>query len=378
MNKEEDMIRHTYCIIDLSAVAHNVRAIRASIDPGVKLMAVVKADAYGHGAIRVADTALKNGASCLGVATEEEGIELRKAGITAPIVIIGTILPESSDVVVQYDLQPTVCTEQVILALDAAAKRQGKWVPVHLKLDTGMGRIGVRTEREIDAIADCLRRCASLELHGVFTHFANSDGADKGYAHEQQARFKSLCARIRRWGFNPVLHAANSAAIADLPETHFDMVRAGIMLYGYYPSQNVRKEIKLRPVMSAYTKVVYVKTVPAGETISYDRTYTTWRPTRVATLPVGYGDGYKRLLSGKGSVLVHGCRAPILGRVCMDQIMVDVTDIPEVQIGDDVVLLGSMGNQTIDADEMAEWANTISYEVLLSFTSRMKRVYIED
>jgi len=372
------MIRPTYCTIDLGAAARNVRAIREALAPNVKLIAVVKADAYGHGLIPFSKVALKNGASALAVAIPEEGIALREAGVTAPIIILGNNLPDAAEAIVKYDLQPTICEQTLARALDAEAKKQGKWVPVHLKLDTGMGRIGIRDERELDRMAECLKSCKSLEVHGLFTHFANSDGADKGYAREQFDRFNALYARLRSHGFNPLLHAANSAAISDLPETHMDMVRAGIILYGYYPSPNVHRDIPLEPVMSVRTKVQYVKTVPAGETISYERTYTTWRPTVVATLPIGYGDGYRRALSNKGQVLIAGKRAPILGRVCMDQIMVDVTEIPNVSEGDEVVLLGKMGDERIDADEMADWANTISYEILLSFNSRMPRIYIEE
>ncbi|MGI6193020.1 MAG: alanine racemase [Christensenellales bacterium] len=372
------MIRKTFCTIDLGAAARNVRAIRASLKSATKMIAVVKADAYGHGLVPFSRVALKNGASCLAVAIVEEGITLREAGITAPIVVLGNNLPDAAEAIVTYDLQPTVCEPSLAKALDAEAKKQGKWVQAHLKVDTGMGRIGIREERELDRMAECLKGCTSLELQGLFTHFANSDGADKGYAHEQFQRFETLHKRLKSHGFNPQLHAANSAAIADLPETHLDMVRAGIMMYGYYPSRNVHRNIPLEPVMSVRTQVDYVKTVPAGETISYDRTYTTWRPTKVATLTVGYGDGYKRALSGKGCVLIRGKRAPILGRVCMDQVMVDVTEIPGVVEGDEAVLLGSMGTERIDADEMAEWANTISYEVLLSFSARVPRVYIED
>ena len=372
------MIRKTFCTIDLGAAARNVRAIRASLKQNAKMIAVVKADAYGHGLVPFSKAALKNGAACLAVAIPEEGIALREAGITAPIIILGNNLPDAAEAIVTYDLQPTVCEQSLAKALDAEAKKQGKWVPVHLKVDTGMGRIGIRDERSLDRMADCLKGCTSLGVHGLFPHFANSDGADKGYAHDQFARFEALHRRLVSHGFNPILHAANSAAIADLPETHLDMVRAGIMMYGYYPSHNVHRNIPLEPVMSVRTQIDFVKTVPAGETISYDRTYTTWRPTAVATLTVGYGDGYKRALSGKGAVLIRGRRAPILGRVCMDQTMVDVTEIPGVTSGDEAVLLGSMGSERIDADEMAEWANTISYEVILSFTARMPRVYIEE
>ena len=372
------MIRKTFCTIDMGAAARNVRSIRASLQQNSKMIAVVKADAYGHGLIPFSKVALKNGATCLAVAIPEEGITLREAGITAPIIILGNNLPDAAEAIVRYDLQPAVCEQSLATALDAEAKKQGKWVLVHVKLDTGMGRIGIRNERELDRMADCLKRCTSLEVHGLFTHFANSDGADKGYAHEQFARFKEMHRRLVGHGFNPLMHAANSAAIADLPDTHLDFVRAGIMMYGYYPSPNIHKSITIEPVMSVQTVVDFVKTVPAGETISYDRTYTTWRPTVVATLPIGYGDGYKRALSGKGQVLIHGRRAPILGRVCMDQIMVDVTEIQNVNEGDEVVLLGRMGTEKIDAYEMADWANTISYEVLLSFNARVPRIYIDE
>jgi len=372
------MIRKTFCTIDLGAAARNVRAIRASLNPATKMIAVVKADAYGHGLVPFSKVALKNGAACLAVAIPEEGIALREAGVTAPIIILGNNLPDAAEAIVTHDLQPTVCEPSLAKALDEEARRQGKWVQVHLKVDTGMGRIGIREERELDRMAECLKGCTNLEVQGLFTHFANSDGADKGYAHEQFERFVAFQKRLAGHGFAPQLHAANSAAIADLPETHLDMVRAGIMMYGYYPSPNVHKNIPLEPVMSVKTQVYFVKTVPAGETISYDRTYTTWRPTRVATLAVGYGDGYKRALSGKGAVLIRGRRAPILGRVCMDQVMVDVTEIPGVVEGDEAVLLGTMGSERIDADEIAEWANTISYEVLLSFSARVPRVYVEE
>ncbi len=370
--------RPTVITIDLGAAAANMRAICGAVGPQTKVAAVVKANAYGHGAVEIARTALKNGASSLAVAIPEEGVELREAGITAPVHILGTILPEEAELVVRHDLQPTVCSMEVARALNAAAAAQDKWLPVHLKLDTGMGRIGVREDRELDHFLDDFKRLRSVGLYGVFTHFANSDGADKGFALEQYRRFTAMVARIRRAGFDPMLHAANSAAIADLPETHLDMVRAGIMLYGYYPSSNVRRDIPITPVMSLTSKVVYLKTLPAGVTVSYDRTYTTWRPTRVATIPVGYGDGYKRLLSNRGAVLLHGRRAPILGRICMDQCMVDVTEIPDVAAGDEVVLLGRQGKDHIDAEEIAAWAETISYEIPLSFTKRIPRVYVED
>jgi len=341
-------------------------------------MAVVKADAYGHGSVPFAKIALKSGANCLGIAIPEEGKRLREEGVSAPIVVIGAILPEDVPMVVDYDLQPAVFSAKILRALDQYAQQAGKIVSVHLKIDSGMGRIGVRGERELDQLLEVFKECPAVELYGMFTHFANSDGADKGYAHEQFARFLAMVERVHRRGLHPMLHAANSGAIADLPETQLDMVRAGIMMYGYYPSQNVKKAIPIEPVMEVRSRITMVKTIPAGETVSYDRTYTTWRPTVVATIPIGYGDGYRRALSGKGAVLIHGQRAPILGRVCMDQCMVDVTDIPGVDEGDEVVLLGSQGEESIDADEIAEWAGTISYEVLLSFSSRVPRVYVNE
>ena len=371
-------MRSTYGVIHLDRAARNLQALRASLKEGVGMMAIVKADAYGHGSVPFAKTALKNGATCLGVAIPEEGKHLREEGVTAPIVIIGAILPEDVPMVVDYDLQPAVFSAGILHALNEYAAPAGRTAAVHLAIDTGMGRIGVRGERELDQLLEEFSRCPAVKLHGMFTHFANSDGADKGFAHEQFARFMTMVDRVHRRGFHPILHAANSGAIADLPETQLDLVRAGIMMYGYYPSQNVHRTIPLEPVMEVRSRVTMVKTIPAGETVSYDRTYTTWRPTVVATVPIGYGDGYRRSLSGKGAMLIRGKRAPILGRVCMDQCMVDVTDIPGVEEDDEVVILGAQGKEKIDADEIAEWAGTISYEVLLSFSSRVPRVYVNE
>ena len=372
------MIRPTFCTIDLAAAARNYRAIRASLKEGTKMMAVVKADAYGHGSVPISRVALANGADGLAVAIPEEGGVLREAGITAPIVVIGGIVPEDAPLVVQHGLTQTVYTKELVQALEAACASQEREAEVHLKIDSGMGRIGVRTNEELDEVLRALSSAKHLRLTGVFTHFANADGADKAYAHEQAERFQALLKRVRERGFDPQVHMANSGAILDLPEMECDMVRPGIIQYGYYPSQLVGRTVPVEPVMTWKSQVTYVKSVPAGETISYDRTYPTWRTTSIATLPVGYGDGYKRALSGRGCVLLHGQRAPILGRVCMDQIMVDVTEIPGVQIGDEAVLLGRQGEESIDADEMAAWADTISYEILLSVSGRVPRVYLHE
>lgn len=364
--------------IDLGAVAHNMNEIRRATKPSAKVMAAVKANAYGHGAVEVSKTALENGADWLGVARVAEGIALRQAGIDAPILILGFISPEQSGDVVKHRLSQAVYTKNMALALAEAAAREGIRVKVHLKVDTGMGRIGwvadPEAEKEILEIASE----PNLELEGIFTHFATADSSDKTYAMEQFSRFQELIEDLRKHGLEfPIKHAANSAAIMELPETHLDMVRAGIIVYGLYPSDEVdRKYVLLRPALALKALVALVKKVPAGFKVSYGCTFTSSRPTVIATLPLGYADGYSRLLSSKGEALLHGCRAPVVGRVCMDQLMVDVGHIPGVKIGDEAVLIGRQGGEEISADEVAAKLGTISYEITCMVSGRVPRVYI--
>ncbi|MFZ5974300.1 MAG: alanine racemase [Bacillota bacterium] len=369
-------IRRTHVVIDLDSFSQNVRNLKSCIGPKTLLMAVIKADGYGHGALEIAHTALQSGADWLGVATPDEGGQLREAGITAPILVLSGAMEQGMNTVVKYDLRLTVFNIGGLWRLDEEAKRQGKHVKVHLKVDTGMNRVGVHKPKRLNDVLSRIEQCANLELEGVFTHFATSDDADKTFTLLQNQRFQDTVRVMEEKGHTSLLmHAANSAAILDLPETHYDMVRAGIAMYGCYPSAEVQKTVPLYPVMKWKTVILHVKKIPAGETVSYGRTFTTERDTFVATIPVGYGDGYKRLLSNRAHVLVRGEKAPVIGRVCMDQTMIDVTDIPDVLPGDEVVLLGRQGNESVTADQMAEWAETISYEILLSVSQRVPRVY---
>jgi len=364
--------------VDLAAISHNVHEIRKKASSSAKVMAVVKANAYGHGAVEVSRTALASGADWLGVARVVEGIALRESGIEAPVLVLGYITPEQSVEVVRSRLSQAVYTREMALALARVAATEGLKAKVHLKVDTGMGRIGwvvgSGAAREILELA----RNPHLEVEGIFTHFAAADMADKKYTLEQYARFMEIIMELRKNGLEiPLRHAANSAAIMEMPETHLDLVRAGIIVYGLYPSAEVDHGIlKLRPAMSLKANVAYVKNVPAGFKVSYGCTYTTKAPTVIATLPLGYADGYARLLSSRGEALLHGLRAPVVGRVCMDQVMVDVGHIPGVKAGDEAVLLGRQGDQEISADEVAAKIGTINYEVVCMVSYRVPRVYM--
>lgn len=363
--------RGTYIQVDLDAIAHNARVLKASIAPTPHMMAVVKANAYGHGLVPVAETALKNGADFLGVAIPEEGETLRQAGVTAPILVLGAVNQRGAEASVQWDLTQAVFDPERVRMLEDAAARRGKTVSVHLKCDTGMGRIGVRTAEEARAVLKAMEACPHVRLTGAFTHFADADGGDDAYSLEQIRQFDALRALLPR---DILIHAAASAAGQRYPQARYDMVREGIALYGCAPVQGCPP---LRPALAWHTEIVYVKTVPAGACVSYGCTWQANRDTRVATLPVGYGDGYHRALSGKARVVIGGKRCPVIGRVCMDQLMADVTDVPEnaCRIGAPVVLLGRQGSETITAEELAAWAGTISYEMLLAATARVPVVY---
>ena len=370
------MLRYNYCEIDLEAIRSNVRVMRAAAADGAAFLAVVKANGYGHGAVPVARAAIEAGASMLAVAIPEEGIELREAGIDVPILVLGGIEPQAAEAVAACGLTQVVFDEARICALSEAGVKLGRTVNVHLKLDTGMCRIGVRTCEEAAALTALIDGLPGIELTGCFTHMATADEDDGGRTLEQIARFGALCDAIAAVHPGKITrHAANTASIFRYPQAHFDMVRGGIALYGYPPVQEAKG---LRPAMRWAARAVYVKTIQPGDRVSYGGLFEAEKETRVMTVPVGYADGYRRGLTGKGCVLVRGQRARILGRVCMDQIMVDVTDIPGAQAGDEVVLLGAQGNDCIDADEMAAWLGTISYEVICSPSRRVPRVYVNE
>lgn len=354
--------------IDPEAIRRNMEAIRASVPKSAKVLAVVKADGYGHGAETAARAALAGGAEMLAVAAVGEGTHLRSAGVDAPILVLGAATEADAREGVESGLIQTVCSPEMVRLTAKAARDTGKAAEVHLKIDSGMGRIGVQTADERDSVMQALRACPEVRMTGMFTHFSDADGDEDGltYTEEQFRRFLALTE-----GLPGIRHCANSAAIHRRPEMALDMVRAGISLYGYPP---VETGIRLEPCMRWTAKVSYVKELPAGAYISYGRTFRTERPTRVATVTCGYGDGYHRAASGKAEVLIRGKRARILGRICMDQMMTDVTEIDGVQPEDPVVLMGSDGNESITAEDIARWAGTISYEVLLSAGGRVERV----
>lgn len=374
------MLRPTHAIIDLNCIAYNVRSLRARTSPDAQFMAVVKANAYGHGSVDVSKVALREGASFLGVAILEEALELRAAGIDAPMLVFGaTTGDDYFDTAIEKRVSLTVFDSDDINAIARRARAIGKKALLHVKVDSGMHRLGIQTRQAAIELLDCAdKNRDAIDLEGIFTHFADADNADKEYTNLQAKRFDEIVEHAKARGYTPIVHAANSAAIHDLPQYHFDMVRAGISLYGYYPSNDVSHDAPLRPAMKWVTQIAQLNKIAQGETIGYGRTFEAQKDMIVATLPVGYGDGYKRVFSNSARVLVKGQRAPIIGRVCMDQCMADVTDIVGVQRGDEVVLLGSQVLDCVDADELAGVAKTISYEILLSVSERVPRVYIEN
>ncbi|HLY30702.1 MAG TPA: alanine racemase, partial [Ktedonobacterales bacterium] len=369
--------RPTWLEIDLSAIGGNTRQMKSLVGPDVAVLVSMKADAYGHGALRVARTVLNNGADWLGVATLSEAQPLRAAGITAPILVFGYLPPWQARDAVRLDLRATVYDLASARALAEAAHEQGTQARIHVKIDTGMARLGIRWEDTpaIVAFFQELHALDGLLVEGVFTHFATADSADQTYARRQLDRFRQVLAALDAAGLRPpITHAANSAATLTLPETRFDLVRPGIAIYGLAPSVDVPLPDGFRPALAFKTQVAQVKDIPAGEGISYGATYVTTRPTRIAVLPVGYADGFRRGPTNWGEVLVRGRRAPILGRVCMDQCMVDVTHIPGVEQGDEVVLIGRQGDDELTADEVAARLGTISYEVVAELLARVPRL----
>ena len=369
--------RPTWVEIDLSAIANNTRQIKALLGPRVRILASLKADAYGHGVVKVARTVLHNGASMLGVATVSEARPLREAGIAAPILVFGYVPPWQMREAVRLDLAVTLYSVESAQALSRAALALKQSAKVHIKIDTGMGRLGIRAEQvdEVLALVREILALPGLEMEGIFTHFALADTQDQAHMYLQLARFREVVGTLEELGLRPPLvHAANSAALLSLPESHFDMVRPGIALYGLDPSEEVPIPESFRPALSFKTQVSQVKVIPAGECISYGCTYVTETPTRVAVLPVGYADGFRRAPTNWGSVLLHGQAAPILGRVCMDQCIIDVTHIPQTRVGDEVVLIGRQGQASLTAEIVAQRLGTSNYEVVSAILARVPRV----
>jgi len=370
-------MRATYAEIDLSAIAENVGLACRLAGPETRVMAIVKADAYGHGAIPVATVALAAGARWLGVAIPEEAALLREAGIACQILVLGPIEASQADLVATHRLDQCVCDPVQAEVLDRAARTRGQVLDLHLKVDTGMGRVGVHP-REVPLLAERIRALPSVRLAGLMTHFADSESEDPVFAREQLARFADAWRSVEAAGIPvPLRHAANSAGLLFLPESRMDMVRPGIMLYGCSPrGRGHPTEPALRPALRLRTAISHLKDVHRGESVGYGRAFVAPRDLRVATLPLGYADGLSRLLSNKGQVLIRGRRAAIVGRVCMDMTMVDVTEIPGACAGDEVVLIGRQGTEEIAADEIAEAQGTISHEVFCRISSRVARRYL--
>lgn len=369
------MSRPTRVEIDLDAIAHNIRELRKIVGDKTKIMAVVKADGYGHGAVKVAKMAQQQGVEYLAVAIPEEGVELRQAGVSLPILVLGQILPQDAEIICKHDLSQTICTIELARALSAEAQKLGKVTNIHVKVDTGMGRIGVLPEEVVSFVRE-ISKLEGIRIEGIFTHLSEAGGKSRVFTDLQITKFNEVISDLEQAGIRiPCKHVANSAGILNFPSSYFDLVRPGIMLYGLYPSKETSILADLKPAMSFKTAIVYLKTVPSGTPIGYDRTFTTHRESIIATLPVGYGDGYNYLLSNRGEVLVRGKRAPIVGKVCMDMTMVDVSDIPGVQIGDEAVLFGKQGGENLPVDEVAFNIGVINYAVVCNIGKRVPRIY---
>jgi alanine racemase len=372
-------IRPAWAEVNLNHLAYNMRETRRIVPESTLIMTAVKADGYGHGAKVCAETFLENGADMLAVATPDEGFQLRGWGIDAPILCLGYIPEYLHEKAIVNEVMVTIYNDEQGISLNKAAQNLNTCARFHVKIDTGMSRLGYQPEEAVESIRK-LVHLPRLEIEGVFTHFAISDEADKSYTRKQYEKYTQVIKEIEEKGINvPLKHVSNSAAIIDLPEYSNDLVRPGIMLYGFYPSPEVNHErIKLKQVLTLHALVSHVKTVPAGRGISYGVTYTAEKESRIATIPMGYADGYRRLLSNKGYVEIKGKKAPIVGRVCMDQFMVDVTDIPDVAPGDEAILIGYPGGFAPDGEEMAAMLGSITHEVTCQITRRVPRVYTRD
>lgn len=372
-------LRPVWVEVNLEDLAHNMREIK-SLCKTEEIIAVVKADAYGHGALDIAPVLLQNGATKLAVAVVNEAVELRRGGINCPIMILGFTPDRLVESLIKYDIEQTVYTYELAEKISKLAVESGKNIKVHIAVDTGMGRIGFTPD--INGINEVYKisKLPNIILEGLFSHFSSADDKDKSYTNMQFEKFNWFYGKLKEKGINiNIRHIANSAAIIDLPETYLEAVRPGIIIFGYYPSEEVSKDkMDLKPVMSLKTNVVHIKKMGAGEYISYGKAFKTEKESIIATLPVGYADGYTRFLFGKGKVIVKGQYAPVVGRICMDQCMIDVTHISNVQMGDEVILMGEENGLKITADEIAKNIGTINYEVICMISKRVPRVYLKD
>lgn len=377
--------------IDIQAIEYNLQIVRQLIQPAVEIMAVVKADGYGHGAETVAHAVCNAGVDALGVARLSEAVSLRKAGVTLPIMIFGYTPPECTEVLINYSLTQTLFSLPYAEAINCYAKKAGGCISAHLKIDTGMGRLGLipnyqgntrnNSYKIEEKFLDTIKNICNLEnlsIKGIFTHFAASDTTDKTSAKKQLAIFNTVVHELEMANIKiPCKHAANSGAIIGFPDAHLDMVRPGIMMYGLYPSEEMESpELQLKPAMQLKAKVVQTKQVPSDFSISYGHTFTTAKPTTIATLPLGYADGYDRRLSSLGKVLIRGQYAPVVGRICMDQLVIDIGHIQGVSEGDEAVIWGKQNNKVITVDSIANQLGTINYEVVSTIMTRVPKIYV--
>lgn len=377
----EDKFTRAWAEVNLDNIAHNVREIRRITSKKAEIMGVVKADAYGHGVMEVARTLLNNGITRLAVSMLDEAIQLRKSGFDVPILILNYTDPRRAEEIILNDVTQTVFSHDLATALSEAAVRLKKNIKIHIKVDTGMSRVGFLPGYNAVKNIVQISKLPGIIIEGLFTHFASADEKDKSYTYMQFEKFMSICSELNRIGlYIPVKHVANSAAIIEYPEMHMDMVRPGIITYGMYPSEDVDKSrIDLRPAMTLKANVILVKDIEKNTSISYGRIFTTNRESKIATLPIGYADGYTRLLNNKAKVLVNGEFAPVVGKICMDQCMLDVTDLmSEVHVGDEVVLFGKQGDKEITIEEIASSIGTINYELVCIIGKRIPRVYLQD
>ena len=373
--------RATRAEIDLTAFRHNLQNLRKYLDPQTRIMAVVKADAYGHGAVPCARIAVESGAAnYLGAGVIEEGIELRENGLNAPILILGSIFPDEAEDLVRHNLATILCTQPLAQALSKEAEKQDKTVSVHIKVDTGMNRLGISPEN-LPALLDQVRNLKNLKIEAVSTHFSSADDEDLSVTQAQLEKFQTALTILQKEGVHtPIVHCANTSALFKFPESHFNMVRPGLILYGVLPSPSLQPVIDqgenpFQPVMQWKSQIILLKPIAKNQPVSYSGSFTTQRDSLIATLPIGYADGLHRMLSNKMDVLIRGRRAPQVGNICMDMILIDVTDIPDVQAGDEVVIFGRQGDEMISVEELAVKGKTIPYEILCSVSKRVPRIY---
>lgn len=376
----KEALRAAWAEINISNLDYNIKQIKAKVGKDIKITGIIKADGYGHGAVKVASVLRANGVQSFGVATLTEAIKLRQAGYKMEEIMVLGLTPDPYvDTIVNYDLTPVVCSYSNAAAISRAAKAAGKTIEGYIAVDTGMGRIGYIPE-DPSAVADVksISTLSNFKIKGLFSHFATADAADKNYAQLQEQRYIAFAKKLMKEDIElPMKALANSAAIMEIPDAHFNQVRPGIILYGLYPSDEVdRNELNLKPAMSVKANIVHLKKVPAGTSVSYGRKWTATEDSLIATIPLGYADGYPRPFSGKAQVIVNGVKAPVVGNICMDQCMVDVTHVPYVRIGDEVTVMGKDGIYEISADDIADATGTINYEIACAFGQRLPKVYV--